>query len=110
MFQHLDNTWRFIITLRSPIGRPTVSIEHNLTGGTTYCVRHGASNVEYVRIGWSDDPKRTNRLVKGFKAEFDRLATEIESGEKRPYHLMQMFVQNGMFRTRTPMPKLNKDI
>jgi hypothetical protein len=96
--------------LKSKIGRPTVEIEHNLTGGTTYCVRHGQSNKEYVRLGWSNDLKKTTRLVNGFEAEFERLATEIESGEKPPYHIMRMFTDNGMFRVRTAMPKLKNNI
>ena len=92
------------------INRPIITIERNRNGGSTYSVRHGESNVEYVRIGWAQDEKTTKRLVTGFTKEFDRLAIEIEQGKVKPYFIMKMMADNGFFRTRTPMVTLKNTI
>jgi hypothetical protein len=92
------------------INRPSVTIEHNNNGGSTYVVRHGESPVEYVRLGWAQDEKSIMKLAKSFTKEFDRLAAEIEEGNVKPYFIMKMMADNGLFRTRTPMAKLKNAI
>ena len=94
------NTRRLVITLKSNIGRPTVTIEHNNGGGSTYVVRHTDSSVEYVRLGWTNDDKLTEKLIRGFKKEFNKRAVAIENGKSRPEHIMTTMVDHGWFRKR----------
>ena len=88
------------MTIKSPIGRPTVTIEHNTNGGSTYVARHFDSDVEYVRIGWAKDDTTTKKLMAGFKREFDKRAKLIETGKSKPEHIMSTFVAHGWFRKR----------
>ena len=94
------NTRRLAIAIKSSILRPTVTVEHNNGGGSTYVVRHPGSNVEYVRLGWTRDDKLTEKLIRGFKKEFNKRAVAIETGKSRPEHIMTTMVDHGWFRKR----------
>jgi len=92
----MSNTNPFIL-------RPTCTVEHNKSGGTTYMVTAKHWKVEYVRLGWSQDEKATKLLMKGFGKEFNAQANKIESGEVTPYNIMEPMVDNQFFRIRKKM-------
>ena len=81
------------------IVRPVVSIVSHRDGSSTYSVTAPDWVCDYERFGASDDVKDTRKRAKAFSKEFDRLASEIESGQSRPFGIMRMFVQRSLFNS-----------
>lgn len=81
------------------IVRPVVSIVNHRDGSSTYTVTAPNWLCDYERYGASNELKDTRKRAKSFAKEFDRLASEIESGSVRPFGIMRMFVQRNLFNS-----------
>ena len=79
--------------------RPVVSIVRFGDGRSTYSVTSPGWNNEYQRRVSFDDPKATEKRAKEFGKHFDELAGKIENATDRPYGIMRMFVQRGIFNS-----------
>ncbi len=85
--------------LGSKIVRPVVSIVHFGMNRTTYSVTSPGWSNEYQRRKTFNNIHETKKIAKVFVEYFDSLAIEIESGKERPYGIMRMFVQHGVFNS-----------
>ncbi len=81
------------------IVRPVVSIVRFGDGRSTYSVSSPGWNNEYQRRVSSGDLGATKKHAKTFGEHFDELAGKIENGTDRPYGIMRMFVQRGLFNS-----------
>ena len=81
------------------IVRPVVSIVRFGDGRSTYSVTSPGWNNEYQRRVSSDNVKATKKFAETFGEHFNTLATKIENGTDRPYGIMRMFVQRGIFNS-----------
>ena len=81
------------------IVRPVVSIVNFRNGHSTYSVTSPEWSNEYQRKVTHESIDITKEKAKTFAKHFDKLATEIECEDQRPYGIMQMFVQNGVFNS-----------
>ena len=81
------------------IVRPVVSIVRFGDGKSTYSVTSPGWNNEYQRRFTLNDLSTTKKHAKTFGEHFDELANKIENGTDRPYGIMRMFVQNGIFNS-----------
>ena len=89
------------------IVRPVVSIVKLSNGHSTYSVTSPEWANEYHRRRTYDDLITTKQMASEFGKYFDKYATAIERGDERPYGIMRMFVQNGVFNS---VRKLNIDL
>jgi len=83
------------------IQRPIILIEELPNGNFTFTLRSPGSNYEHVRTESHADKKVTLGKIKSCHKEHKRLANEIETGKRDPYHIVGMWTQRGLFRTRT---------
>ena len=81
------------------IVRPVVSIVRLGDGRSTYSVSSPGWSNEYQRRFVLDDLATTKKHAKTFGKHFDELATKIENETDRPYGIMRMFVQRGIFNS-----------
>ena len=81
------------------IVRPVVSIVRFGDGRSTYSVTSPSWNNEYQRRLSHDSLSTTKQKAKAFTKYFDKLAYQIEIGDQRPYGIMKMFVQHGVFNS-----------
>ena len=79
------------------IVRPVVSIVRFANGYSTYSVTSPGWSNEYQRKVTHESLSITKQKAKTFTKYFDRLATDIERGTERPFGIMKMFVQRGVF-------------
>ncbi len=81
------------------IVRPVVSIVRFGDGRSTYSVSSPGWSNEYQRRFTLNDLGTTKKHAKTFGKHFDELANKIENGTDRPYGIMRMFVQRGLFNS-----------
>jgi hypothetical protein len=86
------------------INRPNVTVIVARTGKMTYSVDHEAWSVRYIRRADGEDKAEVVKKAKAFKKLFNKIADEIESGDTRPYFIMEPFVREGYF---TPERKMD---
>ncbi len=79
--------------------RPVISIVRFGDGRSTYSVTSPGWSNEYQRRVSSGDISDTEKYAKTFGKHFDDLANKIENGTDRPYGIMRMFVQRGLFNS-----------
>ena len=81
------------------IVRPVVSIVRFGDGRSTYSVTSPGWSNEYQRRVASYNIKATKLRARLFAKHFDLLASKSEDATDRPYGIMRMFVQRGVFNS-----------
>jgi len=83
------------------VSRPIVTLVTSPSGKSfSYNVTHPSWTLEHQRDTKFSSEKAATNSMANFEAKFDKLASEMESGERGAFYIMDWYKSHGLFKSK----------